>query len=370
MTTNDEKIKTPIWRESSSLIICAKSPEKSNEYDYNILIIKRSDRTALVKNQGVFPGGIYDPFDESIEWLKYFQEFGVEQQLLKELLVIDGETERPKILAPQGTGCYDRFFKSSKIWAREISLRINAIREAFEEVGVFLCRNRQQLHSKSQTGFYLEEYDKLKWQKMVHNDPKEFLNMCKKLKVIPDLWGLQEWCGWASPAIIRKGYETAFFITFLNEIPKVICEETEVKECLWLPPPTYLQMVRQSKLFFLPPQVYELSRLVSQKSYDYLKQFSWERRKKGITMYRPIGHICTDGLVFVLPGDDFYTGDPYKATVARSMDCTRTEFRARTKCLNRIENPGSPNVLLYSNIKPFNGHLMPVSSSEKESHKL
>lgn len=115
---------------------------------------------------------------------------------------------------------------------REISLRINAIREAFEEVGIFLCRSRQQLEIESSEGFCLKDYDKIKWQKLVHDDPKEFLQMCKELKVVPDLWGLHEWCGWASPAIIKRGYETAFFITFLNHIPEVICEESEVKECL------------------------------------------------------------------------------------------------------------------------------------------
>lgn len=209
----------------------------------------------MFKNQAVFPGGIYDAYDENVEWLKYFEEFGVSQQALKELLVLDnGETERPKILQPQGNGCYDRFFKKSKIWARyanqlkhfklsklqfncnnfyrEISLRINAIRETFEETGIFLSRNREQLSSSSKEAFYLTGYDIEKWQKAVHDEPKEFLNMCKQLQVVPDLWGLLEWCAWASPAIIRKGYETAFFITFLNQVPQVLCEATEVKECL------------------------------------------------------------------------------------------------------------------------------------------
>lgn len=82
-------------------------------------MLKRSDQTALFKNQGVFPGGIYDPYDESVDWLKYFEEFGITQQSLKDLLVLDnGKTERPKIFQPQGNGCYDRFFKKSKIWAR------------------------------------------------------------------------------------------------------------------------------------------------------------------------------------------------------------------------------------------------------------
>lgn len=83
-------------------------------------MIKRSDRTAMVRNQVVFPGGMFDAFDESIEWLKYFEQCGVSQQALKDLVLVDTKAalERPKILAPQGNGCYDRFFKSSKIWAR------------------------------------------------------------------------------------------------------------------------------------------------------------------------------------------------------------------------------------------------------------
>ncbi|KAM7352050.1 acyl-coenzyme A diphosphatase NUDT19 isoform 1-T3 [Cochliomyia hominivorax] len=361
---------SPVWRESSSLIICAKSAEILNGYDYRVLILKRSDRTSLFKNQGVFPGGIYDPFDESVEWLKYFEEFGVNQQSLRDLVIIDNKTERPKILAPQGTGCYDRFFKNSKIWAREISLRINAIRETFEEVGIFLCRNHEQLLASSNEGFYLSVNDKLKWQKLVHKDPKEFLNMCKEFQVVPDLWGLHEWCCWASPAIIKKGHETVFFITFLKQIPEVMCEETEVKECLWLPPPDYLQMVHGSKLLFLTPQIYELSRLVPHKSFEYIKRFSWERRKKGITMFRPISYVCTDGLVFVFQGDDSCTGDPSQATVSRKLDYSIAEFRARTKYLNRIEKPGAPDAAIFSNIKPFNDHLTPLNSNADVINKL
>ncbi|TMW39306.1 hypothetical protein DOY81_015614, partial [Sarcophaga bullata] len=267
-----------------------------------VLLFKRSDHTAFFKNQGVFPGGIYDAYDESVEWLKYFEEFGVTQQSLKELLVLDnGVTERPKILQPQGNGCYDRFFKKSKIWAREISLRINAIRETFEETGIFLSRNREQLKTSSKEAFCLTGYDVEKWQKAVHNDPKEFLNMCKQLQVVPDLWGIFEWCAWASPAIVRKGYETG-------------------------------------------NQFYELSRLVGCTRYNELKDYAWQRSKKGITMFRPIGYICNDGMVFVFPGDDYYTGDPCLSTIPIKLDCNRDTFRARSKNINRIENVGTPNI--------------------------
>lgn len=61
-------------------------------------------------------------------------------------------------------------------------------------------------------------------------------------------------------------------------------------------------MVRDIELFFLPPQIYEISRFIPYKSYEYLKKFSVKRYKLGITMYHPIGYFCTDGVVSILPG--------------------------------------------------------------------
>ncbi|TMW45880.1 hypothetical protein DOY81_009046 [Sarcophaga bullata] len=135
----------PVWRESASLIICAKSPGKIGEYDYKVLLFKRSDHTAFFKNQG------------------YFEEFGVTQQSLKELLVLDnGVTKDRKYYSLRVMVVMIDFFKKSKIWAREISLRINAIRETFEETGIFLSRNREQLKTSSKEAFCLTGYERRK----------------------------------------------------------------------------------------------------------------------------------------------------------------------------------------------------------------
>lgn len=52
------------------------------------------------------------------------------------------------------------------------------------------------------------------------------------------------------------------------------------------------------------------------------------------------------------------------------MDCSLAEFRARSKCINRIENAGHPNAILRSNIKPLDGHLMPLCGDIDGKHKL
>jgi len=80
-------------------------------------MLKRSDATAILPNQSVFPGGLLDTEgDESVAWLEYFEQFGIAEAQLRRLILIS--ENRPGLLAPQGTGCYDRFFKRSKIWAR------------------------------------------------------------------------------------------------------------------------------------------------------------------------------------------------------------------------------------------------------------
>lgn len=82
-------------------------------------MLNRSDATAMMPNHTVFPGGLLDTEgDENVEWLTYFEQFGVPEHALRRLVL--SSTDRPAILAPQGTGCYDRFFKRSKIWARSV----------------------------------------------------------------------------------------------------------------------------------------------------------------------------------------------------------------------------------------------------------
>lgn len=85
-------------------------------------------------------------------------------------------------------------------------MRINALRESFEEVGVLICRTREQLGQlrAPMCACYKNDFDKDYWQEVVHNNPKEFLRMCQELKVVPDIWSLYEWCGWASPPSVKK----------------------------------------------------------------------------------------------------------------------------------------------------------------------
>ncbi|EDW03191.1 GH10627 [Drosophila grimshawi] len=338
-------------------------------------MLKRSEATAITSNHSVFPGGLLDTeADENVAWLDYFEQFGVSQAALRRLVLID--EHRPAILAPQGNGCYDRFFKRSKIWAREITLRLTALRECFEEVGILLCRSREQLEQLDAVALTAQfqqqhpNFDRESWQRRVHNKPSEFLHLCRELQVVPDLWALHEWSAWASPAIIKKGYETVFYMVFVDTQPSLLVEPTEVKECLWRSPLELLRLYLHGELWFMPPQVYELLRLLCIKDYHKLLEFAADRSKLGTTMFLPVCYSCSDGLIFVLPGDDLYVPEPQLSTKVIELADTVAELRDLSKCVHRYEITSQDSfykVLL--NFPALNGHL-PPKSLPVQLHKL
>lgn len=71
--------------------------EFDNGCKFQVLTIKRSDRTAAIKDQCVFPGGIFERTDENEEWLEYFKEFGVSESDLL-YLILPHSVPRPHIL--------------------------------------------------------------------------------------------------------------------------------------------------------------------------------------------------------------------------------------------------------------------------------
>nr|XP_017108653.2 nucleoside diphosphate-linked moiety X motif 19 isoform X2 [Drosophila bipectinata] len=333
----------------------------------HLLMLKRSDNTAVVPNQTVFPGGLLDSeADESVDWLQYFEEFGVPQKELRRLVLISND--RPAILAPQGNGCYDRFFKNSVIWSREITLRLNALRECFEEVGVLLGRSIKDLKDFGPVACVQNVPNLQNWQQRVHNKPSEFLTMCRELKVVPDLWALHEWSAWASPGFLRKGYETVFFMAFVTSQPKLLAERSEVKETLWSTPIEFLQMTNLGEIWLLPPQIYELSRLMGVKTYKSLLDFAVKRSALGTTMFVPVTYECEGRMVFVLPGDDFYVPEPHLVREIINFPGTLEEFQSRSKCIHRYTS----NASIFDvelNFSPPNNHLKPLKFHQ-ERQKL
>lgn len=194
----------------------------------------RSPQTAFAPKHCVFPGGNLEIEGDAIkEWLTYFRQFGVTETHLQRIS-LDHLPQRPKPLMDA---------KDKEI-ARDISLRIAAIREVFEEVGVLLCLDRQQYKERQhnaeddaddvlllgQEAVWASRELKAHWQEKVHQDARKFLDLCSELKLIPDLWSLNEWSAWRSPILAQKKYDVAFYITILGAKPRLLLEATEISD--------------------------------------------------------------------------------------------------------------------------------------------
>ena len=120
---------------------------------------------------------------------------------------------------------------SNKI-EREISLRLTAIRETFEELGILLCSQPSSEASTTPFSDYFhdKELDIPFWQKKIHNSNENLMNFCEKFNLVPNIHGLYEWTVLLSMIFQQnfRRYWTANFIVMLDSIPECYPEDFEV----------------------------------------------------------------------------------------------------------------------------------------------
>lgn len=116
--------KLKVWRQAASLILAAKSP--FNTANFQILCLKRSSKSGFMPNSYVFPGGNLSDADRSVEWRKIFEKYPQVGHLA-------ARENTPPILRDT----------DAELLPNYLAFRICAIRETFEECGVLLCRKRE-----------------------------------------------------------------------------------------------------------------------------------------------------------------------------------------------------------------------------------
>jgi len=316
--------------------------------------MKRSKETSFMPNSFVFPGGVSEKSDDSNDWIELYKNLGLTSETFHEVTSVKGE--RPFI------------FRKSEEHAlpREISLRITAIRETFEELGLLLVKNRDQLRDIRPFSMHYLELDIPHWQSEVHRDSSKFYELCKHLSVAPDFSSCFEWSAWLTPSTIKSRFETAFFLIALDDQPDIFVEKNEVQEYLWDTPKNLIKMFADDKIWLPPPQCYELLRLCQINDIEKVVEFAKSRNKEGTTLQYPIYYKATDGSVFAYPGDDLYPTDPcfthtiHDPDIYKQKSCE--EIRALSTKLHRYElrSPKFGGFAYHMNIKPLNGHLSPI----------
>ncbi|KAL5021312.1 hypothetical protein ScPMuIL_000467 [Solemya velum] len=373
------------WREAATLILVAKSAKHisrpnitegqgtnvlDHDFNYRILMLKRSTKSKFMPSYSVFPGGMAHESDFSSNWIGIFNSNDKLKEMSLSLDFLGHITEHEGPAVPMFTRERDERFS---VIPSELAFRICAIRETFEESGVLLAKKTEDLKSINKSHspgavVSIPEMTLASWRQRVDNDANEFLNMCRELSIVPNVWSLYEWSNWLTPVpsgskTSGRRFDTAFFICVLDNIPTAVHDAKETIASQWSTPDEVIRNYSQSRIGVAPPQLFEISRLLNFHDVGKLEGYMWERSGDVIERILPVAIHCDDGIIVVYPGDDLYPENPdvYGEKEPLSMKGT-LKFVGRKslkKCRLEID-VGTGNMAFICNTE-FNGHVRPIT---------
>lgn len=268
----------------------------------------------------------------------------------------------------------------SQAIATDYALRICAIRETFEEIGILLVTNGDGMELS------LSPEELSTWRRLVRKNPENFRRMCEEIKMVPDIWSLYEWSNWLTPIKLnvqrpldrdiqpnRRRFDTMFYAAMIDQVPPPTSyseDQAEIVKSQWLDPVEALDMHYSGSGWMAPPQIYEQSRLLRLSNFEAAKRFSASREDFSLTRWLPVAVHASDGVLSVLPGDSLYPDDPafdFNNDEPPAFHGTIDQLREKTVNHNRFEIRGPTDVSLICNSAPTNNHIMPLSVCQSPS---
>ncbi|XP_042294225.1 nucleoside diphosphate-linked moiety X motif 19 [Sceloporus undulatus] len=363
------------WREAATVLLTAGGGGSGEvvaggSFDYQLLLLRRSPRSAFLPSAHVFPGGLADAADFSPEWLPLLPPeprcSGLPGGASAKAPLF--AAERPELGAAALPG--------------EVAFRLCAIRETFEEAGVLLLAPEEGSASSSSSASpaSLLPPERLpppaelsEWRRRVQRQPGSFLQLCRLLGCVPNLWALHEWSNWLTP-VGREGrggrrYDTAFFLCCLGQgPPEASHDEGEVTACQWSTPSEAVELFKSQDIWIAPPQFYELCRLCNFSSLRDLHAFGSKRALEGCERWMPVLLVASDGHMQILPGDELYPEDPdltgEKKPILTS-DKKIEELMKGANKLHRIVTQNLNHVSVHVNIRQKYKHINPLIIDSK-----
>lgn len=206
------------WRRAATVILAA-GWAHSSPAGFRLLLLQRAQNQRFLPGAHVFPGGVLDAADRSLDWVSVFAPRYTPPRF--------GLGPEPPRQAP-----FPGLFHGDADPAAlpdDVALRICAIREAFEESGVLLLRPRDSTPASQEPSVALSPPAGLAdWRSRVRKDPRCFLQLCAHLDCTPDIWALHDWGGWLTPYGPSRRFDTTFLLCCLRETPRVEPDLAEV----------------------------------------------------------------------------------------------------------------------------------------------
>ena len=243
---------------------------REHDQELQVYLVRRSTTSGFFPGSYVFPGGALNPDDRDVEfWQKH----------------LDLEPEE-----------LQSHFGPELAISELIVFGVAAVRETFEEAGIFLAR-KENHGNKTFDKDGLRHSTKKLGEDWIHR------------KVEEEGWTLSfsnlfPWSHWITPRMMPKRYDTRFFITFMPEGQECIPDDREIIHGLWANPIKGLQENMDGRILLSPPTLVTLHELSRFKSLNSLRRElrcrSWGEPRQPITLG------LARGAVIIQPWDPDY----------------------------------------------------------------
>ncbi len=228
------KTTPPPLRQAATVILVREKKEA-----FEVYLLRRNTISGFMGGLYVFPGGVVDPEDKGIDtWAPFLD-------------MLPDEME--KKLGGPGFSDEDA-----------LSFSIAAIRETLEEAGVLMALAEDKTKA---------DLDHICTFRLNRDLPKSWF----KTKIMEEKWTLSlsslgRWSHWITPALMKKRFDTRFFIAVMPEGQTCIPDDTETKHGIWLTPKEALEQNLELRVPLSPPTVVTLTQLLKFKTLDELLQ--------------------------------------------------------------------------------------------------
>jgi len=236
-----------------------------------VLLLRRHDASAVMGGAYVFPGGKVDAADAMLAAEHLDQPLAALHDAL-------GEQELP---AGKATGLY-----------------VAAAREAFEECGVLLA------HGANAQG----QADRAVAADTAHaarllSSGQPFGTMLAQLSLQLNTQDLVPWSRWITPVVpnvVRRRFDTRFFVAALPSGQSAMHDNVETTESVWLAPRAALESYWAKNITLAAPQIMGIAQLVPHANTASVMA---EARARKPPLIEPMHLAMEGGRMVCYPGD-------------------------------------------------------------------
>ena len=252
--------------EAATMILTREQAERIQIY-----LLKRSPKSGFMAGNFVFPGGTIDAGDRDVDLFRTHSDL------------------TPDEIASR--------FGGKMSASRALAYCVAAVRETLEEAGVFLAR-----HEKN-SGRKMAEACRMRLSPDLTKD--WFARLVSGSGWRLTLTALSPWSHWITPQLMKRRYDTRFFIAEMPAEQYCRPDSRETVEGVWISPQEALEGNLDGTVPLSPPTLVTLHELLD---YQHLKDLRKEsRRRNWGRAILPRLVPLVKGAVIVEPWDPQYT---------------------------------------------------------------